>query len=62
MECVFCEKTFSRYDLTRCPICHKQTCEPCGMAKGGKKFCSQFCAEYFFYGDGGDDEIEEVDE
>jgi hypothetical protein len=40
-----------------CPICHKQACEGCGTSKGGKRFCSQYCAEYFFFVD--DDEIEE---
>lgn len=57
MQCVFCEKTFGRYDLYLCPICHKQTCEACGMSKGGKHFCSQYCAEYFFFAD--EDETEE---
>ncbi len=51
MQCVFCEKDFSRYDVRRCPICHKQACESCGTNKGGKYFCSQICADYFFFGD-----------
>ncbi len=57
VQCVFCEKDFSRYDLHQCPICHKRACEGCGTSKGGKHFCSQYCAEYFFYVD--EDEIEE---
>ncbi len=57
MQCVHCEKDFGRYDLHMCPICHKQACEGCGASKGGKRFCSQYCAEYFFFVD--DDEIEE---
>jgi len=56
VQCVFCEKDFSRYDLYKCPICHKQACDPCGLSKGGKHFCSQYCAEYFFFVGDDDDE------
>ncbi len=62
MECIHCEKSFSRFDLHVCPICHKQSCGGCSVSRGGKHFCSQFCAQYFFYGDGGEDEAEEIDE
>ena len=60
MLCVFCEKDFNKYDLHKCPICHKHVCPPCGLGKGGKNFCSQYCAEYFFFvGDDDDDSMEE---
>jgi len=55
VQCVFCEKDFNQYDLHMCPICHKKACAKCGMSKGGKHFCSQYCAEFFFFV-GDDDE------
>ena len=51
MECAQCETGLTAASLTRCPICHKIVCENCRRNKGGKYFCSRFCAEYFFYGD-----------
>jgi hypothetical protein len=59
VQCVFCEKTFSRYDIHLCPICHKKTCEKCATSRGGKHFCSQYCAEYFFFAGDDDDAYEE---
>lgn len=37
--------------LMMCPICHKMVCERCQFSKSGRNFCSQYCAEYFFFGD-----------
>ena len=55
VRCATCEQDFGRYDIHQCPICHKQCCSKCSTNKGGKHFCSQYCAEFFFFV-GDDDE------
>ena len=47
--CAKCEDPTSDMALTKCPICFKDVCEKCVRSKGGKEFCSQYCAEYFFH-------------
>jgi hypothetical protein len=55
--CYRCEKTESQVDLLKCPICFKLYCDDCGHMHGGRKFCSKFCAEYFFFSDPDSEEI-----
>jgi hypothetical protein len=52
IKCEVCGDNFERYDLKKCPICHKMVCEECSFIVGGIYFCSKFCSEYFFFGDG----------
>ncbi len=53
--CARCEISFPEMNFILCPICHKQVCARCWFAKGGKYFCSRYCAEYFFYADEDDE-------
>lgn len=50
--CAQCEKKLERYELKKCPTCHKLFCEECAMIVGGAQFCSKFCSDFFFFGDG----------
>jgi len=34
----------------KCSICFRMFCEDCAAVMSGRKFCSKFCAEYFFHG------------
>lgn len=50
-RCHSCDKTSEEVPLSKCPICFKYYCEAHGHDRGGVKFCSSGCAEYFFFGD-----------
>lgn len=50
LECVTCRKTESEVGLHKCPICFKHYCDEHAYTMSGRAFCSQFCAEYFFFG------------
>ncbi|MFQ5844498.1 MAG: hypothetical protein ACE5JG_05850 [Planctomycetota bacterium] len=50
-SCSKCAASGPKVTLTRCPICFKTVCEACHVTRGGRLFCSQYCAEYFFFGD-----------
>ncbi len=47
--CAKCATRNEKENLTRCPICYKLVCEKCERSRGGKIFCSQYCAEFFFH-------------
>ena len=49
--CSKCSAKGEKVSLMMCPICHKMVCEKCRVHKSGRSFCSQYCAEYFFFGD-----------
>ncbi len=51
VECVTCSKTADQVPLHRCAICFKHYCDEHGYSMSGRRFCSQFCAEYFFFGE-----------
>ena len=51
MNCVTCDKNELESRLQKCPICFKWTCEECGKKDYGRIFCSQRCADLFFFGD-----------
>ena len=50
-SCARCASSFDRAHLNMCPICHKLVCEGCRVNRSGRFFCSQFCADEFFFGD-----------
>lgn len=50
-HCVRCDKPDTEVRLSKCPICFKKYCEECRYHFSGRDFCSQFCAEYFFFAD-----------
>ena len=56
-RCRHCDKTEDEVSLEKCPICFKMYCNDCGYQHSGRKFCSQFCGEYYFFAD---PEAEEV--
>jgi hypothetical protein len=49
IHCTRCDQPIDDFTSIKCPICFKVVCRKCARAKGGKEFCSQFCAEYFFH-------------
>ncbi|HKY32664.1 MAG TPA: hypothetical protein VJV23_09030 [Candidatus Polarisedimenticolia bacterium] len=49
--CAVCSAAGPRIVLGKCPICFKAVCEGCRVSRGGRHFCSQYCADYFFFGD-----------
>jgi hypothetical protein len=55
-----CKKCFKAASdaqpLVRCPICYKAHCKECGYDHSGRTFCSQHCANYYFFADPDDEE------
>ena len=49
--CSRCGASGERLALAKCTICLKQFCEGCRVARGGRHFCSQYCADEFFFSD-----------
>ena len=47
--CAKCDEILETTTQVRCPICFKNICPDCVRVRGGKEFCSQYCAEYFFH-------------
>ena len=48
-ECVQCKKTEDETSLHKCPICFKYFCGEHAYLMSGRTFCSQPCAEFFFF-------------
>jgi endogenous inhibitor of DNA gyrase (YacG/DUF329 family) len=55
MICVTCQKDEQEVTLSKCPICFKSVCQDCGRHAYGRMFCSQRCANLFFFGDDDDE-------
>jgi hypothetical protein len=51
MDCTICHKSDLETRLHKCPICFKWVCEDCSRRDYGRFFCSQRCADQFFFGD-----------
>jgi hypothetical protein len=51
MDCTICQKSELEIRLHKCPICFKWICEECSRRDYGRYFCSQRCADQFFFGD-----------
>jgi hypothetical protein len=49
MNCHDCERTASETRLTKCPVCHRHFCDEHRFVLSGRAFCTQRCAEYFFF-------------
>ena len=49
--CMKCKATGEKLVLIKCPICFKIVCEACRFNRGGRLFCTQYCADEFFFGD-----------
>ena len=50
--CHACEKageTSEQLQLDKCPICFRYFCDKHARQMSGRPFCSQGCAEYFFF-------------
>ncbi len=51
-ECVGCGKSdLEAYRLIKCPVCFKHVCDDCAVKLYGRYFCSNTCAQTFFYDD-----------
>ena len=57
-RCHSCDRTIDEVGLRKCPICFKHFCDEHSHHQSGRPFCSKGCAEFFFFGDGDDDERE----
>ncbi len=55
LQCWVCGMSSDDKRLQKCAVCHKMYCNECGFIMSGRRFCSQYCAEYFFHG--GDDDL-----
>jgi len=51
MECSKCGISDDKRALTKCPICHKMICDECRCNVGGRYFCSNHCADFYFFDD-----------
>jgi len=47
--CGECGAGGEKISLNRCPICFKLSCESCQFNRGGRLFCSVYCADSFFF-------------
>ena len=56
MQCSRCQVSEEERRLQICPTCKKPFCHECTVIVGGKGFCTRGCGDYFFFGDGDDDE------
>ena len=54
--CPVCGLKVPVNELQKCEICHSVTCEYCGVADFGRSFCATKCRDFFFWGDGDQDE------
>ncbi len=45
--------------LRGCAICRTVICHHCSVEDFGRHFCSDRCRDYFFHGDGDEDEQED---
>jgi hypothetical protein len=52
MECHKCNASEDEKTLKKCPVCFKYFCQDCATNRGGRLFCSKYCADFFFFGDG----------
>jgi hypothetical protein len=55
MSCHACEKNEDQTRLTKCSVCHRSFCDEHRYVMSGRSFCSQRCAQYFFFADPEDD-------
>jgi hypothetical protein len=55
LGCELCGTSEGELRPQKCPICYKRYCEECGVNLSGRRFCSRFCGEYFFFG--GEDDV-----
>ena len=51
VRCLKCGKNLDQGRLHKCPICFKYACEEHVYRMSGREFCSNSCAQYFFFGD-----------
>ena len=58
-SCSGCGNVFDYYKLIKCPMCYKMVCNECKAIIGGRPFCGEVCANYFFFG--GEDEDREAE-
>ncbi|MEA2236085.1 MAG: hypothetical protein QOC81_809 [Thermoanaerobaculia bacterium] len=59
-RCIRCSDPEESTRLERCVVCGKFYCADCAYRATGRRFCSAECARAFFYGEGDDDESDDV--
>ncbi len=57
--CCVCGAVPAAWASKVCPICARTVCVKCGHTAYGRTFCSARCAEFFFHGDGDEDDDRE---
>lgn len=55
-KCPLCGLEVPAPELEECFICHASFCQYCAVLDYGRKFCSNRCRGFFFWGDGEGDE------
>ena len=55
-RCRTCHRTADEIPLLACTICYKPFCRDCAHGHSGRLFCSQHCAEYYFFADPDDED------
>ena len=59
MHCSRCQVSEEERRLESCATCKKPFCHECAYQVGGKEFCAKVCGEFFFFGDGDDEDDED---
>jgi hypothetical protein len=54
VKCRECGKTPKETRLRKCPICFQYFCDEHAKLRSGRPFCSQGCADYFFFAESDD--------
>ena len=60
VECPKCSEECLPETVQKCSLCYSPYCPSCVYNMGGREFCSQNCAHYYFYTD--EDEDSEKDD
>lgn len=56
VPCPLCGLEVPESELETCVVCKAQYCQYCAKLDFGRTFCSTRCREFFFWGDGEQDE------
>ena len=50
-KCHHCGATEEEKTIKKCVMCFRMYCTDCEVDRGGRKFCSKHCSDFFFFGD-----------
>jgi hypothetical protein len=57
-SCFECQASIEDTHLEKCPICFRHFCADHGHRRSGRAFCTEGCADYFFFSEPDDEETE----